>query len=474
MATVYKAYQSSLDRYVAVKVLGGQLARDATFRGRFEKEAKAVAKLSHPNILQVHDSGEQDGMAYIVTEFIDGGSLKERLGQPLDFGIAARIGHEIALALDHAHRQGIYHRDVKPGNILLSQEGRSLLADFGIVKMYSETQLTETGMTVGTAAYMSPEQARGEEVDGRSDLYSLGIVIYEMLTGRSPFRADTPLAVLHQQVFNAPPPPRDVNPGIPRRLERVLLKSLAKQPDGRFRTGRDMAAALSKAVKFKSAEELPAALPDQAATVAVAPPVSTTGRRLLRTAEKGAAGVGKGTLRLTGRLAWFILRVAAVILLAVVILGIAAGVGGTYMLSSFAERIIPSYDQQLRQFQAFGQTFTVSESDMESGVSAVILPYTLDIVQDVSFDFSPPDSATLAADVWDRPVQLEGRVVHEGDYIGVYVERLNGLPLYVVGGILSRGINRGIAELFDRASFRLDLLEIGEAGIELRAAGNGG
>jgi hypothetical protein len=471
MATVYRAYQATLNRYVAVKVLGGQLAKDDTFRKRFAREAQAVAAISHPHILPVYDFGEQEGIAYIVTELVEGGSLKERLGQPLDPGLASRIAHEIAQALDFAHRQGVVHRDVKPGNILVAKDGRTRLADFGIAKMVAGTQYTQTGTSVGTPAYMSPEQGRGEEIDGRSDLYSLGIVLYEMVTGRTPFRADTPLAVLHQQVFSAPPAPRELNPRIPRRLEKVILKALEKKPGDRFRTGREMAQALGKAVKLKPAEELPAALPEEAPTVAITPASSDTARRLARATGQGAAKVGKGTLRALWGIAKLALRVLVVLLIAVLVIGLIAAVGGSFALSSFAERTIPSYSGELGQFTGYGQAFIISEADMDTGVGSTIEPYTLDMVQDVTFDFLPPESAEISAELLGRPVRLHGRLDLEDGVVRVYVERLNGVPLYIVGGIISSGINRGIEDLFEDASFHLDRFRVLPAGIEIKTAG---
>jgi len=197
MATVFKAYQPTLDRYVAVKVLPAYYARDPIFVKRFEQEARSVAKLAHPNIVQIYDFGEQDNITYIVMEYVDGGTLKDRLRQrglpvpdAVDFVIQAAEG------LDYAHSQGIVHRDVKPANMLLRKDGHLLLSDFGIAKILGgTTELTRFGTSIGTPQYISPEQGTGQPVDRRSDIYSLGIVFFHCLTGHLPFNADSPLSI---------------------------------------------------------------------------------------------------------------------------------------------------------------------------------------------------------------------------------------------------------------------------------------
>jgi len=200
MAVVYKAHQPSLNRDVAVKILTGPLARDEEFVLRFRREAVVAGALGHPNILTVHDAGTtEDGLHYIVMEYASGGTLKELLARgPLSVERACEIGAQVADALEAAHGAGIVHRDLKPSNILFSGDGRPLLMDFGVALTASGTRLTRAGVVVGTPEYMSPEQAQGAEVDRRSDVYSLGILVYEMLTGDVPFVGDTPLGTLYQ------------------------------------------------------------------------------------------------------------------------------------------------------------------------------------------------------------------------------------------------------------------------------------
>ncbi|RME05853.1 MAG: hypothetical protein D6803_07995, partial [Anaerolineae bacterium] len=245
MATVYKAYEAALDRYVAVKVLPDFFAKDPTFAQRFRREARAVAQLNHPSILPIYNFGSEGGVTYIAMQYVEGGTLKQKAGQvyaPLE---AVRLVLPVARALAYAHRRGVIHRDVKPANVLISEDGWPILADFGLARMVeASTQLTGTGVGIGTPAYMSPEQGRGEKVDHRADIYSLGIMLYEMLTGDVPFKADTPMGVVLQHISAPLPPPRKRNPDIPESLERIILKATAKKPEERYQSADEMIAAL--------------------------------------------------------------------------------------------------------------------------------------------------------------------------------------------------------------------------------------
>jgi serine/threonine protein kinase len=240
MATVYRAYDTRLERDVAIKVI----RRDAfppdqldRILKRFEREAKALARLSHPNIVKVHDFGEYEGAPYLVMEYLPGGTLKEKMGMPTSWQAAASLLIPVAHALNYAHLQGILHRDVKPANILITATGEPMLTDFGIAKILDikETNtLTGTGVGIGTPEYMAPEQCVGGSVDARADVYSLGIIFYELVIGRKPYTADTPMAVVIKQINEPLPPPRQFVPGLPDKVERVLLKVLSKEPDNRF------------------------------------------------------------------------------------------------------------------------------------------------------------------------------------------------------------------------------------------------
>ena len=247
MATVYKAYQPSMVRYVALKVLPRHLAdEDPQFILRFQQEAHVLAQLQNPHILPVFDFGEAEGYTYLVMPLISGGTLADRLrGQPVPLTQAGTIIAQVGDALDYAHSRGVVHRDVKPSNVLLDERGNALLSDFGIAKLVEGTQhFTQTGGILGTPAYMSPEQGLGAKIDRRCDIYSLGVILYQLVTGRVPFEAETPMAVLLKHINDPLPPPRSWNPALPEAVERVILKALAKNPDDRYATAGDLTEAL--------------------------------------------------------------------------------------------------------------------------------------------------------------------------------------------------------------------------------------
>ena len=243
MAVVYKARDHRLNRLVAVKILKPELASDADFRRRFHDESQAVAMLSHVNIVSVYDVSRSDGLDYIVMEMIDGLSLKQymqRRGIPLNWREALHFITQIMRALSHAHSRGIIHRDIKPHNIMVLRDGSVKVTDFGIAQLASAAQSTLTQEAIGSVHYISPEQARGSHVDCRTDIYSAGVVLYEMLTGRLPFEGDTPMGVAIQHINAIPVPPRGLNPDVPEALEEITMKAMAPSLDQRYGTADEM------------------------------------------------------------------------------------------------------------------------------------------------------------------------------------------------------------------------------------------
>jgi putative two-component system response regulator len=248
MASVHRAYHPGLDRYVAIKVLPDFFADDPGYRERFQQEARSVAHLKHPNILEVFDFGYEEGLAYLVLELVEGGTLQDRVGSPMELREVVLILEQLAGALDHAHAHGILHRDIKPSNILLHKDGTPVLADFGLAMMAgSLRRMTSSGTVMGTPEYMSPEQAADEPIGPASDLYSFAIVAYEMLTGRVPFGADTPAAVLLSHVTKPMPSTRELRGELSAHIEEVLRRGLAKRPEDRFQTAAAFVAALKPA-----------------------------------------------------------------------------------------------------------------------------------------------------------------------------------------------------------------------------------
>ena len=258
MGDVYKAHDESLDRLVAIKVLPPQLARDREFVRRFHAEAAAIARLIHPHVVQVHSIGEDQGHHYFVMQFVDGDSLAQRLQRHrrLDVDEALAIFEQCLTGLGAAHDEGLIHRDIKPGNILLdARSGRALLADFGLVKQVGKgDNFTATGMILGTVDYLSPEQGRGLPVDARSDLYSMGVLLYEMLSGRLPFRSESPTAMVFQHAYERPRPLAEVVAGVPEDLQAIVARLLRKDPADRYQTARDL---LDDVRAFRQGRPLP-------------------------------------------------------------------------------------------------------------------------------------------------------------------------------------------------------------------------
>jgi serine/threonine protein kinase len=289
MAEVYKGYHAALDRYTAIKILHPFLSEDPEFKDRFEREARNIAKLRHPNIVQVYDFDHDpiQDVFYMVMEYIDGPTLHAYLrklsfqGEWVTITDAVRITRDLASALAYAHARSMIHRDIKPANIMMDSDGRVVLTDFGIARMVSGPQMTASGTMVGTPSFMSPEQGLGQPGDHRSDIYSLGVVLYQLAVGTLPYEADTPIAIVLKHVNEPLPPPSSINPDIPEGLERILYKALAKSPEERYQSVEDMALHL---------DDL------DAASTLVIPATATTAAAPIHTPITPAPGTSAGTI----------------------------------------------------------------------------------------------------------------------------------------------------------------------------------
>jgi eukaryotic-like serine/threonine-protein kinase len=252
MGSVYRAYDSRLRRWVALKIMHADLGSQPGFLDRFVREAQVAAMLEHPNIVTVYDIEPVGNSIQMVMSWIDGEDLQKVLERdgalPLDR--TARLLDQMGAALDHAHlrEQPVLHRDIKPSNIMIGPNERAILTDFGIARLMGDSSLTQVGQMVGTPAYMAPEVVQGQEADGRADVYALGVVLFQLVTGRAPFRAETPLALLHAHVHTPPPLPRSVAPSLPAGVDGVLMRAMAKDPTQRFQTAGALARAFRSAV----------------------------------------------------------------------------------------------------------------------------------------------------------------------------------------------------------------------------------
>src|SRR5213593_2850473 len=285
MANVYLAEDQELGRRVAIKILNERHAGDEQFIERFRREAKNAASLSQPNIVSIYDRGEAEGTYYIAMEYLDGRSLKELIVArgPAPVNVSVDYARQVLAAVRFAHRHGIVHRDIKPHNVLVDAEGRLKVTDFGIARA-GASQMTEAGSIIGTAQYLSPEQAKGAPVDQTSDLYSVGVVLYELLTGVVPFSGDTPVEIAMKHLSSAPEPPSAKRAEIPRDLDLVVLRALAKDPAARYQSAEEMDADLARVARgvavSPETEEAATAIiarPITAATVA-SPPVGPAAR----------------------------------------------------------------------------------------------------------------------------------------------------------------------------------------------------
>jgi tRNA A-37 threonylcarbamoyl transferase component Bud32 len=395
MATVYKAYQPAVDRYVALKVVRADMADTPQFRQRFDREARTIARLEHRYILPVYDFGEANGIPYLVMRYTNGGTLDALIAAGgLSQARAIKFIAQIAEALAYAHSQNVIHRDIKPANVLLSSDDNVLLTDFGIAKlMAGTTALTGTGAMVGTPFYMAPEQVRSQPVDARTDIYALGIVLYECLTGQRPFTGDTPLAVMYMQVRDPLPLPHTINQTVGENLERIVLKATAKEPADRFQNAAELAAALNalRAAPPDLAPAPPPALATPPAPAAAPPQPAVQPARPRRVPLWGWA-VGGGLI-------------AAALLLGFYLLNTPASVAGTPTVGAAAASATQAAPQPSAQPAAAAPTVpAAAPPSVEPASPAALRSYNFD---------------AGSADGWTGD-QQEWRVVQDGQNQFVY------------------------------------------------------
>lgn len=381
MAEVFEAHDTLLDRPVALKVLFPELSTNESFVARFRREAQAAANLSHPNIVSVFDWGSSENTYYIVMELVEGKTLSKviRESAPLEPKVAAAIASDVAAALSFAHKNGVVHRDIKPSNVLITPDGQVKVADFGIARALSgDSDLTQTGSIMGTATYLSPEQAQGQSIDGRSDVYSLGVVLFEMITGAVPFTGDSPLAIAYRHVQEAAPLPTKFNPEIPADLEAIVMKAMAKSPEDRYQTAAEMRSDLNRFEQGKPVDaavgrndEATRAIPKVAKTITIVDEPDTIDFGALSYVDSGR-GRRAGTIILIGVLAVVIL--AGVAFLGGSELGLFKNSSTTTTLVKAASVTVPSVSdiplsQAQTQLQGLGLkvSTTLAQSSRSSG-----------------------------------------------------------------------------------------------------------
>lgn len=369
MARVYLGHDRLLDRQVAVKVLSEPYASDPQFVERFRREASAAAGLNHPNIVAVYDRGEADGSYYIVMEYLKGPDLKQviRARAPLPPLEAIDDAQQILAALGAAHKRDVVHRDVKPQNVLVAEDGHLKVTDFGIARAGAESDMTEAGSVIGTAQYLSPEQARGDDVTAASDCYAVGIVLYEMLTGRVPFDGGPPVAVAMKQISDEPVSPRIVEPSVPRELEAVVLRALAKRPSERYRTAEEMSRALAEARGI---------LDGTGGTTRVIPAAGDTGRT--RVMPPSRVGPPPPPEAPGGRRRWPLIVGIAVLVLAVAVgaFALMGGGGGEKVTVPAVEGLTSEAAQR-----------ALTDAGLEPLVQTVTDP---DVAEGIAIDTDPP------------------------------------------------------------------------------------
>ncbi len=410
MAEVYRARDIRLDRIVAVKTLREDLARDATFQARFRREAQSAASLNHPSIVAVYDTGEDMAgpthVPYIVMEYVDGRTLRELLrdDRRLLPERALEITDGVLRALDYSHRNGIVHRDIKPGNVMLTRQAEVKVMDFGIARAVSDAQatMTQTAQVIGTAQYLSPEQARGERVDARSDLYSTGCLLYELLTGRPPFTGDSPVAIAYQHVRENPIPPSRIDPEIPAWADSIVLKAMAKDPAERYQSAAEMRTDIQRALSG-----VPVAAPPQATemyspgTRQMGPNTMMAGAAPTGTIspygpdEDGYGGGGNGRRR---ALWWILGAIAAILIVVIAYLLLNGGGGKTDAVPSVVGMTQAKAEAAVSKAGLKSKVVKVPSSSVKAGVVTQTNP---------QFGVKVAPGSTVTLDVSTGPKQIK-------------------------------------------------------------------